>query len=62
GQRQRWFLFRFLGEDADVDIQTAEPEFRAWRWAAPQDLPDIIVPFKRALYKELLTVFGQHLV
>ncbi|NIJ64618.1 putative (di)nucleoside polyphosphate hydrolase [Sphingomonas leidyi] len=62
GQRQRWFLFRFLGEDADVNIETAEPEFRAWRWAAPQDLPDIIVPFKRALYKELLTVFGQHLV
>lgn len=62
GQRQRWFLFRFLGEDADVNIQTAEPEFRAWRWAAPQDLPDIIVPFKRTLYKELLTVFGQHLV
>jgi putative (di)nucleoside polyphosphate hydrolase len=62
GQRQRWFLFRFLGEDADVNIQTAEPEFRAWRWAAPRDLPEIIVPFKRELYKELLTVFGQHLV
>jgi putative (di)nucleoside polyphosphate hydrolase len=62
GQRQRWFLFRFLGEDQDVNIQTAEPEFRAWRWAEPKDLPDLIVPFKRALYKELLTVFGQHLV
>jgi putative (di)nucleoside polyphosphate hydrolase len=62
GQRQRWFLFRFLGEDSDVNIQTAEPEFRAWRWAAPKDLPDLIVPFKRELYKELLTVFGQHLV
>ncbi|MFS2110969.1 RNA pyrophosphohydrolase [Sphingomonas sp. Sphisp140] len=61
GQRQRWFLFRFLGEDHDVNIQTAEPEFRAWRWAEPKDLPDIIVPFKRALYKELLTVFEQHL-
>ncbi|MDG2532862.1 RNA pyrophosphohydrolase [Sphingomonas sp. HITSZ_GF] len=62
GQRQRWFLFRFLGEDSDVNIETAEPEFRAWRWAEPKDLPEIIVPFKRALYKELLTVFGQHLV
>lgn len=62
GQRQRWFLFRFLGEDKDVNIETAEPEFRAWRWAEPKDLPDIIVPFKRELYKELLTVFGQHLV
>lgn len=62
GQRQRWFLFRFLGEDGDVNIETAEPEFRAWRWAEPKDLPDLIVPFKRELYKELLTVFGQHLV
>jgi putative (di)nucleoside polyphosphate hydrolase len=62
GQRQRWFLFRFLGEDGDVNIETAEPEFRAWRWAEPKDLPELIVPFKRDLYKELLTVFEQHLV
>ncbi|NYT40014.1 RNA pyrophosphohydrolase [Sphingomonas sp. R-74633] len=62
GQRQRWFLFRFLGEDSDINIETAEPEFRAWRWSEPKDLPDLIVPFKRELYKELLTVFGQHLV
>ena len=61
GQRQRWFLFRFLGDDGHVNIATGEPEFRAWRWAEPKDLPDIIVPFKRALYKELLTVFEQHL-
>ncbi len=61
GQRQRWFLFRFLGEDSDVNIETAEPEFRAWRWADPKDLPDIIVPFKRALYKELLTVFADRI-
>lgn len=61
GQRQRWFLFRFLGSDADVDIQTAEPEFRAWRWADPQDLPELIVPFKRDLYRQLLTVFAAHL-
>ncbi|WP_066795266.1 RNA pyrophosphohydrolase [Sphingomonas soli] len=61
GQRQRWFLFRFLGADADVNIQTAEPEFRAWRWSDPRDLPELIVPFKRDLYRELLTVFAPHL-
>jgi putative (di)nucleoside polyphosphate hydrolase len=61
GQRQRWFLFRFLGSDADVSIATAEPEFRAWRWAEPADLPELIVPFKRDLYKQLLTVFAEHL-
>ena len=62
GQRQRWFLFRFLGEDEDIDIATPEPEFRAWRWADPADLPELIVPFKRELYKQLLTVFRDHLI
>jgi putative (di)nucleoside polyphosphate hydrolase len=61
GQRQRWFLFRFLGEDADVNIATAEPEFRAWRWVDPAELPHIIVPFKRALYARLLELFGETL-
>lgn len=61
GQRQRWFLFRFTGNDRDIDIQTTHPEFRAWRWAAPSDLPDIIVPFKRALYEQVLAAFSCHL-
>ncbi|WP_448500643.1 RNA pyrophosphohydrolase [Sphingomonas sp.] len=61
GQRQRWFLFRFLGEDADVNIQTAEPEFRAWRWVEPSDLPSLIVPFKRDLYARILEIFAEPL-
>lgn len=61
GQRQRWFLFRFLGTDTDVNIVTAEPEFRAWRWAEPADLPDLIVPFKRELYQKLLGIFADAL-
>lgn len=61
GQLQRWYLFRFLGEDADIRIQTAHPEFRAWRWADPKDLPLLIVPFKRALYEEVLDAFSAHL-
>ncbi|MDP5278517.1 RNA pyrophosphohydrolase [Sphingomonas sp. DG1-23] len=61
GQRQLWFLFRFLGEDHDVDIATAEPEFRAWRWAEPAELPDIIVPFKRDLYRQLVDIFADPL-
>lgn len=61
GQRQRWFLFRFLGNDGDVNIATAEPEFRAWRWVEPAALPDIIVPFKRQLYARLLDLFGEAL-
>jgi putative (di)nucleoside polyphosphate hydrolase len=61
GQVQRWFLFRFTGTDADIRIATAHPEFRAWRWADPEDLPALIVPFKRDLYREVLSAFSAHL-
>jgi putative (di)nucleoside polyphosphate hydrolase len=57
GQRQTWFLARFLGTDADVHIDTPEPEFRAWRWAEPAELPAMIVPFKRKLYEQVLAEF-----
>ena len=62
GQRQRWFLFRFLGEDSDIDIATPHPEFNAWRWIDPADLPNVIVPFKKALYEKILTAFAEHLI
>lgn len=61
GQRQTWFLMRFLGEDADIDIVTEHPEFRAWKWADPDDLPRLIVPFKRALYEAVVALFAPHL-
>ena len=61
GQRQRWFLFRLTGDDRDVDIATPEPEFRAWRWVAPADLPALIVPFKQQLYRDVLAAFEDHL-
>ena len=61
GQRQRWFLFRFLGSDADVNIHTAHQEFKAWDWVAPETLPDIIVPFKQQLYRDVLAAFAPHL-
>ncbi|MEO6214513.1 MAG: RNA pyrophosphohydrolase [Sphingomonas sp.] len=61
GQRQRWFLFRFLGEDTDVNIATEHPEFMTWRWIDPTDLPRLIVPFKRELYEDVLAAFAEHL-
>lgn len=61
GQRQRWFLFRFTGQDSDVNIQTEHPEFRAWRWADPAELEHLIVPFKRALYRDVVAAFAIHL-
>ena len=61
GQRQTWFLARFLGKDSDVDLDTPEPEFRAWKWAEPAELPALIVPFKKALYEQLLQAFAEWL-
>lgn len=61
GQRQTWFLMRFLGEDKDVNLDTADPEFRTWKWAAPAELPAMIVPFKEAMYRQLLAAFAQWL-
>jgi putative (di)nucleoside polyphosphate hydrolase len=61
GQVQRWFLYRFLGEDGDIDIATEHQEFRAWRWVAPAELPQLIVPFKRALYEQVLAAFADRL-
>lgn len=61
GQEQDWFLCRFLGRDSDVDIATEHPEFREWRWVEPERLPDLIVPFKRDLYRSVLKAFAEHL-
>ena len=61
GQRQTWFLCRFLGRDEDVHIDTEEPEFRAWKWVQFTDLPDLIVPFKRQLYRDVIAEFSRHL-
>ena len=58
GQTQRWFLMRFNGTDTDVDIATAHQEFKAWQWIEPARLPDVIVPFKRDLYRALVEEFG----
>lgn len=59
GQRQHWFLARFRGSDADINIETEHPEFRAWRWTEMELLPELIVPFKRDLYSALVAEFGE---
>lgn len=61
GQDQDWFLARFLGQDADIDINTEDPEFREWKWIEPGQLPELIVPFKRELYRRLLREFSDRL-
>ncbi len=58
GQRQRWFLLRFLGVDGEVDIARPHPEFSTWAWMAPDQLAARIVPFKRATYAQVFATFG----
>jgi putative (di)nucleoside polyphosphate hydrolase len=61
GQDQDWYLARFLGGDGDVNIATKHPEFRDWKWVEPDKLPELIVPFKRDLYRRLLREFSEYL-
>ncbi len=61
GQTQIWFLMRYLGSDAQVKIETDHPEFRAWRWVAPDELLAKIVPFKQATYAAVIRAFEAHL-
>ncbi len=58
GQRQKWFALRFLGRDSDIDLDTQEPEFLSWRWVPAGQLTELIVPFKRGLYREVLAEFA----
>ncbi len=58
GQRQKWFAARFLGTDADIRLDLHEPEFERWRWAELDELPNLIVPFKRAIYEAVVAEFA----
>jgi putative (di)nucleoside polyphosphate hydrolase len=61
GQRQKWFLFRFLGQDDQVNIVTEHPEFDRWQWSRADEMIASIVPFKRAVYEEVVRQFRPHL-
>jgi len=54
GQKQKWFIVRFLGDDSEINIKTEHPEFIDWKWIQMEDLPNVIVNFKKQVYKELL--------
>jgi len=57
GQKQRWFALRFLGQDSDIDLATAHPEFDAWRWVELEDVPALVIPFKRDTYRAVVEEF-----
>lgn len=65
GQTQRWFALRFTGDDSEIEIHAPgggeyKPEFDAWRWESPAALPGLIVPFKRAVYEEVVREFAAY--
>ena len=61
GQEQKWFLFRFHGADDDINIATEHPEFSEWKWMPKEELVANIVPFKRAVYEQVLAEFSDKL-
>lgn len=62
GQTQKWFAFRFEGDEREIDIASPgghRPEFDAWRWERLGRLPDLIIPFKRGVYESVVDAFGR---
>jgi len=60
GQRQSWFLARFTGSDSDIRLDAHQPpEFCEWRWVEPDELPGLIVPFKKRVYRTVLEEFRE---
>lgn len=58
GQEQKWFLMRFTGIDADIDLNAHTPEFSRWKWLPFRQLPKVIVGFKRDIYKQVVAAFA----
>lgn len=59
GQKQMWFAFRFTGEDSEIDLNRDEDiEFEAWRWGGLAEACDLIVPFKRSAYEQVVAAFS----
>jgi putative (di)nucleoside polyphosphate hydrolase len=56
GQKQKWFIVRFLGKDEEINLKTAHPEFIEWQWLDIENLPSVIVHFKKKVYEKLLPV------
>jgi putative (di)nucleoside polyphosphate hydrolase len=61
GQKQIWFALRFEGDDSEIDLEAHRPaEFDAWKWGRLDEAPDLIVPFKRKAYVEVVSAFAKY--
>ena len=54
GQKQKWFVVRFTGDESEINLKTKHPEFIEWKWVEMNELPKIIVDFKKEVYEKLL--------
>jgi putative (di)nucleoside polyphosphate hydrolase len=63
GQKQKWYALRFTGKDSEIDIENPggghKPEFIAWRWEKIERLPELVVPFKRPAYEQVVKEFAR---
>ena len=63
GQRQKWFALRFTGREDEINVTAPnggfKPEFETWRWTRMQDLPSLIIPFKRPVYEQVVKTFAR---
>ena len=58
GQKQKWFIAKFIGDEKEINLRTRNPEFIEWKWIIPDDLPKTIVDFKKKMYVELLEIIN----
>ncbi len=58
GQKQKWFITKFIGNENEINLQTRNPEFIEWKWIVPDELPKSIVDFKKKMYDELLKIIN----
>ena len=59
GQKQKWFIVKFIGDEDEINLKTKNPEFVEWKWIFPDELPTVIVNFKKGMYIELLKSIKQ---
>ena len=61
GQKQKWFIAKFIGDENEINLQTRNPEFIEWKWIIPDDLPKTIVDFKKKMYVDLLKIINDYI-
>ncbi len=59
GQKQKWFIVKFIGDNKEINLKTSNPEFIEWKWVLPEELPNLVVDFKKKMYLKLLKIISK---